>query len=331
MRMPALIAVLVLLLSAAFTSAPVSTRAAELAVAPQFFDVRQSQGGETTGTLEISNRSQIAAVVTVQAGQFYQLITPEPAQFRLDGGQRRMVSLSFAKLPAGVYATDLIVQARDIGSNPQNPPAEIRVPARFDISREPGAWHAQTLIVAFLLVVAMLILLVFIYSAPIKYHLAVSWNRLRAKTDGWILKQSSLRPYIVGVTCLALVLTTGLVIWGMSSANDPANIAPANATDGYQYEVAITTPNLHQLFQLESEQPLTAFAALQKVSAHYTIPIDFQSSDMGVFVTSIGGTVNGSDHLYWVYEVNGQKIPLASNAYVLQSQDHLVWKFTKPE
>jgi hypothetical protein len=305
--------------------------AASVNVAPQFFDVRQSQEGETSSRLDITNRAQEAAVVTVHAKDWFSLITADPAQFRLEPGQQKAVVLNFYKLPAGMYQTDIIVQARDIGTSLEQPPFEAKIPARLDISRDSSFFHPGVLSVAAVLIIATLLLFAYIYSASLKYRLALVYKRLRAHTEGWLVKQPHLRPYIIAGSVAGVLLVFGVLVWGMRAANNQANPAQANHVGVYRHEVAITTPNLHQLFQLETEDPITAFGALQKISEQYTIPIEFQSSDMGVFVTSIAGMVNGTDSRYWVYEVNDQKIPVASDAYQLQPQDKLVWKFTFPE
>lgn len=298
-----------------------------ITIAPQVIDVRQTTESESTTTLQLTNEGGKPAVVTVEAKDWFGLITAEPSQFVLDPQRQQSVDLTFYKLPAGRYETDVIVLAREIGSSIQQLPSETHAPVRLDIAAVSSGINPMVIIIPVFLLLAFLAGFLFIHAAPIKYHLALMWKRF--------IKQSSLKLPVIIPGCLALVLTASLLIWGLLRANnnaaDPVQANQANEAASYHYEIAITQPDQHQLFQIESEQQLTAFAALQKTAEQYTIPVEFQTSDMGVFVTAIAGTVNGTHGRYWVYEINDQKVPVAADAYTLQADDRLVWKFTNPE
>lgn len=297
-----------------------------ITIAPQVIDVRQTNESESTTTLQLTNEGAKPAVITVEAKDWFGLITAEPSQFVLDPQRQQSVDLTFYKLPAGRYETDVIVLAREIGSSIQQLPSETHAPVRLDIAAVSSGINPMIIIIPVFLLLAFLAGFLFINAAPIKYHLSLMWKRF--------IKQPSLKPPVIIIASLALVLTVSLLIWGLRANNNRDNPVPANQTNeaaSYHYEIAITQPDQHQLFQIESEQPLTAFAALQKTAEQYTIPVEFQTSDMGVFVTAIAGTVNGTDGRYWVYEINDQKVPVAADAYTLQADDRLVWKFTNPE
>lgn len=77
---------------------------------------------------------------------------------------------------------------------------------------------------------------------------------------------------------------------------------------------------------------LTAFTALQKIGEDDTIGLQYKMYDgLGVMVTELAGVKNGTDGKYWVYEVNGHKIPSAADVYALHAGDNLLWKFVTPE
>lgn len=58
--------------------------------------------------------------------------------------------------------------------------------------------------------------------------------------------------------------------------------------------------------------------------------IQSQESSLGVFVTSINGTSN-SDTQFWLFYVNGEMAPFASDQYQTKNGDKIEWRYEKLE
>ena len=67
----------------------------------------------------------------------------------------------------------------------------------------------------------------------------------------------------------------------------------------------------------------TAFGLLQEKHK-----IEFQESDLGVFVTKIDDIENTSD-TFWMYYINGQLGGVAADKYVTKAGDRIQWKYEK--
>lgn len=291
-----------------------------LTVTPASFNVGQPESGETSSVLLVANENPQAAVVTLHALNWPGLITAEPAQFVLNPGQQQSVDIRFSRLPVNAKQTEIVVQSRQMGESTQTAPDEIRVPVHLRVQPLSDSSNPMSLAVGLILLAAILGLAIYARGQSL-------WQRLRAIS---LPNVKAIKPAVLLSSALALILAGSLLVWGWRShAQQQAAYAKPDAA--FDVSVALTSPDLNQVFDLRSDDPQTAFSALQKVAEQYTIPLQFQTSGMGVFVTSISNVTNGTDGRYWVYEVNDQKIPVAADAYQLHDHDRLVWKFTTPE
>lgn len=54
--------------------------------------------------------------------------------------------------------------------------------------------------------------------------------------------------------------------------------------------------------------------------------VETQDSSIGVFVISINGVANSSDH-YWMFYVNGELAPVGADEYKTKNTDKIEWRY----
>ncbi|MDF1545124.1 MAG: DUF4430 domain-containing protein [bacterium] len=89
-------------------------------------------------------------------------------------------------------------------------------------------------------------------------------------------------------------------------------------------ETSLDSPDRDSLVHLMiATDSVTVFDLLQ--SNHQ---IEYKSSAMGLFVTTID-SVENSSAAYWVYSVNSKMIPMASDKHLIGPNDTLRWHLRK--
>lgn len=139
---------------------------------------------------------------------------------------------------------------------------------------------------------------------------------------------------------LAVVAIIGLIVVGgllyfLPAPQPPSAPAAGGQETARNLSVEIRSPNESKTYEIACEPStcnLTPFSALQKIGEDDTIAMQFKTYEgLGTMVTALSGLKNGQDNKYWVYEVNGAKVPVAADQYALHPGDRLLWKFVIPE
>lgn len=142
-----------------------------------------------------------------------------------------------------------------------------------------------------------------------------------------------MKKKLVAVLAIIGIIVVGDLLYFLP-APQPAPVE-SNQTVDRHITVEIRAAEPGKTYTLPCEMnscQWTPFTALQKIGEGDTIGLQFKTYDgLGVMVTDLAGLKNGLDNKYWVYEVNGQKVPTAADTYDLQAGDTLVWKFVTPE
>jgi len=79
----------------------------------------------------------------------------------------------------------------------------------------------------------------------------------------------------------------------------------------------------------EYESGMTAYDALRNGAGKNGLEIKTKQYDMGIFIESIGGAVNGQDGKYWLYYVNDKMPEVAADKLVIGPEDKIEFKFEK--
>ena len=80
-------------------------------------------------------------------------------------------------------------------------------------------------------------------------------------------------------------------------------------------------------FEYKFKESLTVFDLLRIKTEEFNIELDFQASDMGIFVNAIGNKKGGNNNKYWLYYVNGEIPMVAVDKQELYSNDTVEFKF----
>ncbi len=105
-------------------------------------------------------------------------------------------------------------------------------------------------------------------------------------------------------------------------------------SEGKEISASLTlefSPNKIDTYpDLQLEQPVTVFEALEKVAGDNEIELVTKQYDFGVLVESIGEIKNTQDQA-WIYFVNDQAGEVASDQYELSDGDMIEWRYIEPE
>lgn len=140
-----------------------------------------------------------------------------------------------------------------------------------------------------------------------------------------------------GFYVVAAVLVIGIVLFAPWGRQDQSGQQmPATETSEIGQGIALEIVGEATLsYELPCDSgtcDLTAFSALQKLASQDTIGMQYKTYEgLGVFITEIAGIPNGQDGKFWVYEINGQRVPVAADVATLSPGDRLTWKFVIPE
>jgi len=79
-------------------------------------------------------------------------------------------------------------------------------------------------------------------------------------------------------------------------------------------------------------QPSTVLQLLEDTASRqrFAVEVD-KTSSLGAFVKKIGDRSNGTQNMYWQYYVNGSQPLVASDKYILQGGETVLWTFSKSE
>ena len=141
----------------------------------------------------------------------------------------------------------------------------------------------------------------------------------------------NLRNLILVVIIFVAGFLVGQSVQAPTSLTPPAN----QAADVSAKKVLIGlyfAPEQVSFYPIEWREDLTALTATQALAGDNDLAFKTQDyGELGTLITQIGAKVNGDGNSYWQYWVNKDQVQVAANAYVLQPQDILEWKFTKSE
>lgn len=320
----------------ALCSPVVHAQTQETTVFPQELAVHKTFDAQAELTVSVRNDTVSALIYEVRAPEFSQLIKVWPVQFRLAPAESQDVAVAVGHVPAGDRTTSLTVVSREIGSPVGTSKESINVPISLSIAKPagtPSRW-LMPLCVALLLAALSGLCASMVrrkrQSAALRIIDAADESASAASWQTWIAHAWRMhRLTIVSVVCV--VIASGLLV--ASLVVDPMPSEQSASQQEQAYAVRLRTPDAERVYEIEAEagEQVTAFSALQKLSERYTISLEYDPpTEMGVFVRRIDGLVNGTDNLYWVYEINGQQVPVAADKSFLKPGDDLLWKFTNP-
>jgi hypothetical protein len=319
----------------AFIFLPLSAQAAGIGVAPKSFDIQGEASSEIHSTISIHNTGERAALYSVHPDEYVRLISVESEQFRLEPGEARGLKVSFDSFPPGNYATNISVIAEELEDGDELPKTGVKIPVTINISGETAAYSGRlsTPIIALLLVGLFLL---FISLQRYQHK-----NRLEKAVDmvqETVIQRSALAAVkhylkhhsLVIISLIAVILAGGLLIWSFIAST---RTIPEQAGDfsAGMTTVTLETPLGAQLYPVPISSGLTPFHALEYVADQYGVSLTYEPpTEIGVFVTEIAGYENGQEGKYWVYEIDGERIPVAADRMTIEPENSLVWKFTVP-
>jgi hypothetical protein len=133
---------------------------------------------------------------------------------------------------------------------------------------------------------------------------------------------------LVAIGVLALGLFFGF-LWGQNTQIiKPATVGAGAFSLMIDYgEGEITNyPDI----SLQSDRNL--FTLMRKTILEENTPFEYEEyQDLGVLITRIGDSENGTDNKYWQYWVNNHFAQVAASSYVVEEGDIIEWKFVKQQ
>ena len=141
---------------------------------------------------------------------------------------------------------------------------------------------------------------------------------------------------VIAVACALAVFLIGFSVGlARSSFTAPPAQEAALGPDGPTTAMALLINDgkyVKSYTGLPVPQPPTVLALLEYSSERQSFFLDVdKSSSMGAFVKQIGDKANGQQSRYWQYYVNGSQPPVASDRYILQGGETVLWTFSKSE
>jgi len=312
--------------------------AAGIGITPKAISVTQREVDRGEVSLTIHNTGDMPAIFLVESDVWPQLIYTSPTKFRLEPGQARAIKLVFDRLPFGTHANFISIVAQDVGVEAGEVKTGVKIPFTLEITKIDQTYQQRFLpfLLGLILVSLALLLLAAVRhnqlsrlshfkDAVQEYYARRSWGKLFMH----YLKHHAL----LVLSGFAILLTAALLLWSFLAP--PASVLPQFQSFSpivSEVSVEIQNPDGNSSYTLASQQAYSAFTALQEITERNTIQLEYDPpNELGVFVTKVGDYQNGQDGKYWVYEVNGAKVPIAADKYILGGADRLVWKFVIPQ
>jgi hypothetical protein len=310
--------------------------AAGIGVTPKSLEVNQLSSDTSQTEIFVHNTGEGPAKYEVRADEWSKLITAEPKEFRLEGGEARAVTISFSQLPEGQREMHLSVIAHDL-SEEVIPKTGVKIPVKLEIL--PADIPLSTKFYPYIIGL-LLLALVGLLLAVRQYQ---KWSRFRKAKDqlqeAYLKKRSKeklawhyiTKHSLLVLSMFAVILSGIFLAWSYLETGKFAYNA-AEFQQGQVIQVELEDPLRKRVFSLETKgQKYSAFTALQEVAEMYTIPLEYDPpNELGVYVTMLGGFRNGEDQKYWVYEIDHQEVPIAADKAFLQAGEVLTWKFILP-
>lgn len=317
---------------------PGMTQAAGIGISPEHISLTTKSDQEHRVHFSIHNTGKNKAFYQVYLDKFSELILLSDSQLALDAGEARSVELTVKSFPPGQYSTDISVVAQDAEAIEGAPKTGLKVPVSIKVEQvSPQLQNPFIPWIAGLLVLGLLALLVSVYRSShqslfSRFTDRISETALHDKPLSMIGHYKRRHPFII-VSVISVLVAIALLILSFlvkpqyqvnqESEEQPIDMKSAQV-------VLITTPDLTSEYMLSASE-LTAFSALQLLQQQEHISMVYDdSSEMGVFVSEINGWKNGLNGKYWVYEINGDRVPIASDKRSLGVNEELEWKFIVP-
>lgn len=316
---------------------PAAAQAAGIGVTPTSLTVNQLSSDTTEAALYVHNTGDNPAIYEVYSEQWPQLVYPDVPKFRLEPGNSRQVSITWDRLPPGQHSFNLAVTGQDVGMGLDLPKTGFKVPVNLNI--EAGAYESYNI---YALIVGLLLLsLILLILSLIRHYRRSTLAKIRdaaqetlaSRSTKAMIKHDLKHHTLMVVSIIAMLIAGILLVWSFTATSTSLTDS-RSAIEEASSSVSLTliTPDDNKLYSVRSAGSLSAFTALQQASAQYGFSLKYDPpGEMGVFVTEINGFENGEDGKYWVYEVNGEKSPIAADKHSLVNNDSLVWKFVIPE
>jgi len=322
-----------------FALFPTLTQAAGIGVTPKSLEIIQNNLTQSTTDIFVHNTGELPALYVVEADKWPMLITAQPKQFRLEAGEARAVAVIFNQLPPGEYTTHISIIAEEI-SEENLPKTGVKLPVQLSVSEIDKGAQARLVHLAVGLFVLALAFLLLAYLQYRKWSvLKRVGDQVQESTFKRFSKKKLLMHYLKNhsllvISLVAVIIAGALLVASFLSQGESwQNQELSQRSEVDPITVTIQDPFRNRVFTLETQgQMMSAFTALQKVSEMYTIPLTYDPPDeMGVFVTMIGGFKNGEDGKYWVYEIDGEQVPVAADRQAILPGQELLWKFSTPD
>lgn len=300
---------------------PTIAFAAGIGISEEAVSVSFESGAEYSKQLSIHNTSQAPAIYQVYPDAYENLILIDATEFRLEAGEGRVIQLSFESFPPGQYQTDLSLVASDIDALPGTPKTGVKLPVSIE-SLEPVT-ESRFFSMRYAIPVGMLTLgfIFFLYSL-----------RGKKQDPHQPIKKTSNSRLFLFLSIIAFLIAGILLYLSFKPIDEnQSNSVIPETTTSREYVVSFEFPTDTTEYAIELSGAQTAFSVIDELAKQGRIQLDYDPpNEMGVFVKEINGVKNGLDNQYWVYEINGKRIPVAADKTVLGENDGLVWKFVEP-
>ncbi len=314
---------------------PSMGQAAAIGVHPEAFAVHQQADERLELSFVVYNTGEEPAIYTVSADDYERLLAFDLRRFRLEPGEHRTLRLTTGPFPPGEFTTFLSVMAQDV-ENRDTAKTGVKVPVHVTSqgARE-GFFQIEALVVSLI----FLALFLLIGSFWVQKRLSPA-ARLADAAEETLLSHSSYswfkhyrkRHVLILVSFIAITLALFLLVLSYAIPYSSTLLSHRSEQEAAQVLVEIRTPDQTYVANAKSDQPLSAFTALQQVAQETGIALRYDPpNEFGVLVTEVAGYKNGQDGKYWVYERNGKKVPVAADKQQLETGDLLLWKFVVPE
>jgi len=312
-----------------------SASAAGIGIAPRSLSITHDTGMVTDTSISVHNTGETTALYTIYADEYERLIQIDGEEIQLAPGEGRVVPIKIESFPPGEYRTNISLVATEV-SEEELPKTGVKLPVTI-VSRAIPSVGQATMIrqySLYFILFAFLVLLMAVYLNKRKSRVSRIIDSAQETLASHSLEKTAnhyrKKHPLVFVSLLALLIAGSLLIWSfVETSRSPE---PPQVNQGLQeYYVTIQSPDGASVYTVQSEKAISAFTALEQIRDEYGITLTYDPPvEFGILVTEMDGYENGQDGKYWVYEVNGEAIPVAADRHPLQPNDQLLWKFVEP-